>query len=221
MGSPIHQSEKISFRNKYRCNIIEAWGISEGLGTITDFEDINIRPNSIGRPFFSDFLDVDYFPNENVGILYGLSDNEFLEYVGQPELTHEVKRNNYIYSEDIGYKDSDGYFYITGREKEIIVINGIKVFPHDIEEALLNTGNIADCVVFGGKDANGNDTVEAAIVMKTGFNVSDTISALNAKLAPHEAIKKYLVMESLPRNHGGKVDKAIISALKEKQLSEV
>lgn len=215
MGSPILQGEKLAFHDKFGCRIIEAWGNSEGLGTITDFEDLFKKPNSIGRPFFSDFLDIEYYPNEKVGILFGLSDNEFSEYIGQQKLTNAVKHNNYIYSEDIGYKDSDGYFYITGREKEIIVINGIKVFPQDIEETLLSTGAIADCVVFGGKDNKGNDIVEAAIVMKTGFNAKDIITLVNSKLAPHEVIVSFIEMDYLPRNQGGKVDKTAIISKKQ------
>lgn len=213
MGSPIYHSEKIAFCKKYECDIIEVWGNSEGLGTITEPADLYNHPNSIGRPFFTDYLDVEVkgeHGKHGEGILFGISDNEFSEYIGKPELTENVLQGGYIFSEDIGYKDESGYFYLTGRIKDIIVVDGVKVFPADIEEKLIHTNKIFDCAVFSIADDKGNDTVVAAVVMKDDYSARDTIQAVNTIFAPHERIKQYITLDRIPRNHGGKVDRSTI-----------
>lgn len=211
MGSFIYHSEKMAFHKKFSCNIIEVWGNSEGLGTITETKDLYEHPGTIGKPFFTDYLDVSR-NDEGVagGILFGISDNEFSEYVGKPELTREVLHDGYIFSEDIGYRDEEGYFYLTGRVKDIIVVNGIKVFPADIEKELQDTGKITDCTVFSVADHLGNEVVSAALVMSSYESPEEVINSVNYELAPHERIHKYVVVDSIPRNHGGKVDRNFI-----------
>ncbi len=225
MGSPIYHYEKKSFSDKFNCNLIEVWGNSEGLGTITDPFDLQSHPFSIGRPFFTDYLDVsqnDTYAGltSNDGVLFGISDNEFSEYIGKPELTKKVLQDGYIFSEDIGYKDAEGYFYLTGRIKDIIVVNGIKVFPTDIEMEVLSNENVVDCAILSLLDNSGNDIVSAALVMKNGQSAQNAIFEINKRLAPHEQIQKYIVLDMIPRNHGGKADKNVITYLFSKYLEE-
>ena len=210
MGSPIFYSDKKAFYNMFKCNIIEVWGNSEGLGTITEPMDLFDHPHSIGRPFFTDFLDVEGSIENREGVLFGVSDNEFSEYIGKPNLTKEVLRDGLIFSEDIGYKDNEGYFYLTGRTKDLIVVDGIKVFPKDIELAIIQNENVIDCAVFSVQDTNGNDVVSAALVLNSELSAKDIIFNTNKILAPHEKIKQYILLNSIPRNHGGKVDKKAI-----------
>lgn len=210
MGSPIYHSEKMQFYQKFRCNLIEVWGNSEGLGTITEPSDLFEHPFSIGKPFFTDYLDIASSENKKEGVIFGISDNEFSEYIEKPELTSEVLKDGFIFSEDIGYQDDNGYFYLTGRAKDIIVINGIKVFPTDIEKILMQENGVVDCSIIGFREQNGNEVVSAVLVVKNGIKAEEVISKTNNILAPHERIKKHIVLESIPRNHGGKVEKEII-----------
>ena len=213
MGSPIFYSDKKAFFNMFKCNIIEVWGNSEGLGTITEPMDLFDHPYSIGRPFFTDFLDVEGGIENREGVLFGVSDNEFSKYIGNPALTNEVLHDGFIFSEDIGYKDDNGYFYLTGRTKDIIVVDGIKVFPKDIEVTLLQNENVIDCAIFSVLDTNGNDVVSAALVFNGELSAKDIIINTNKILAPHERIKQYILLNNIPRNHGGKVDKKALIEL--------
>ena len=142
--------------------------------------------------------------------MFGISDNKFSEYIEKPELTRNVLRDGFIFSEDIGYKDDNGYFYLTGRVNDIIVINGIKVFPTDIEKIVLKEKEVLDCSIIGIKTQNGNEVVSAAIVLEDECLAEQIISKVNNTLAPHEKIENYIVLKSIPRNHGGKIDKKTI-----------
>jgi len=208
MGSPIYYADKTMFQSKFGCNLIEVWGNSEGLATITHANDLFSKPESIGRPFFADYLDIKQDGQNADGIIYGMSDNEFTEYIGNPELTKEILHEGYIFSEDIGRKDEDGYFYLTGRIKDIIVIDGIKVFPSDIEKILIGQDGVKDCVIFSVENDMGNDEIAAAVVLSDSMNsISNIVNNMNIQLAPHEKIKYCIEVNNIPRNHGGKPDK--------------
>lgn len=219
MGSPILYEDKIRFHEKYQCNVIEVWGNSEGIGTITIPSDLYDKPYSVGRPFFTDFVDVaesELLNKKNgkkCGVLFGASDNEFTEYIGEKNLTQEVLHDGFIYSEDIGVKDADGYFYLTGRVDDIIVVNGMRIFPNDIEKVLMNNNSIIDCAVLAVKDNKGNDLVAAAIVTDGHSDIRNIIQDVNEKLKVHERIGRYLKLDYIPRNHGGKIEKNVIVAL--------
>lgn len=211
MGSPILYSEKTDFYEKYNCKIVEVWGNSEGLGTITEPSDIVVNPKTIGKPFFTDMLCITdngrIVQDEEKGLLTGKSDNLFTEYIGKPELTNKVINNGLIYSEDIGYRNNDGFFYITGRATDIIVVDGLKVFPSDIEKQIMLSDSVSDCAVFATQDDYGNDIVTTALVLKDNTPSTIVINNINSFLAPHETIRKHYVVDSIPRNHGGKIDK--------------
>ncbi|GAI84575.1 unnamed protein product, partial [marine sediment metagenome] len=152
MGAPISGEEKKKVYEFLKSPIVESWGNSEGLGTITDKEDLFVRPNSIGRPFLTEKLCVvsddlvECAPKQR-GRLAGSEETMFVEYANRPDATNQVKKNNLILSDDIGYIDEENYFYILGRDQETFIVNGQTVFLTDIEENLRNKiGIIESCI---------------------------------------------------------------------------
>ena len=126
MGAPISGDEKRKARDTLGSQIVESWGNSESLGTITEPRDLDLRPDSVGRPFLTDELWVvdetltPCAPNER-GRIAGGETAGFEEYSSRPEATLEVKRKKLIISDDIGYTDECGYFYVTGRDQDILL----------------------------------------------------------------------------------------------------
>lgn len=212
MGSPISADTKVKLGTMFNCNVIESWGNSEGLGTITSSEDLRIRPGSIGRTFFSDkivVLDENYNilgPNK-IGLLAGYSDNVFKEYLSDSDLTNKVLRNNLIVSDDLGYFDDKGYFYIIGRQSDKIIVDGNNVFPSDIEPILRSQKGVLDCVVLGVNDEVHGEAAIGVITKdpSTLLSLDDLLASVNANLAPHQRLQRIVVIESFPRNQGGKV----------------
>lgn len=141
MGAPISGDEKKAAFHKLKSPVIESWGNSEGLGTITDRADLFSRPDSIGRPFLTEKICV--VTDELVecelgqsGRLAGPEETMFIEYANRPDATGRVKKNNLVLSDDIGYMDEDHYFYILGRDQESFVVEGRIVFLADMEEGI-------------------------------------------------------------------------------------
>ena len=100
-------------------------------------------------------------PDENgIGEIIVQGDNVFKGYLNDPEKTNEVLINGWCYTGDIGYIDENGFIFITGRQKDMIVLdNGKKIFPEEIEHVLMDLEYIKDVLVFAD-NSNGDDDLK-------------------------------------------------------------
>ena len=100
-------------------------------------------------------------PDENgIGEIILQGDNVFKGYLNDPEKTNEVLINGWCHTGDIGYIDQNGFIFITGRQKDMIVLdNGKKIFPEEIEHVLMDLEYIKDVLVFAD-NSNGDDDLK-------------------------------------------------------------
>lgn len=100
-------------------------------------------------------------PDENgIGEIILQGDNVFKGYLNDPEKTNEVLINGWCHTGDIGYIDENGFIFITGRQKDMIVLdNGKKIFPEEIEHVLMDLEYIKDILVFAD-NSNGDDDLK-------------------------------------------------------------
>ena len=98
-------------------------------------------------------------PDENgIGEIIIQGDNVFKGYLNDPEKTNEVLINGWCHTGDIGYIDENGFIFITGRQKDMIVLdNGKKIFPEEIEHVLMDLEYIKDILVFADNSNGDND----------------------------------------------------------------
>jgi acyl-coenzyme A synthetase/AMP-(fatty) acid ligase len=226
MGAAISGEEKTQAWRLLQSNVIESWGNSESLGTITDPEDIQKRPKSIGRPFVTDelyILDDDRLtklgPNEK-GIIAGNDDAGFLRYCSRPEDTSLAKQNKLIISEDIGYTDDDGFFYVSGRQQDRIVIGDDTVFLTDIESKLRKHPLVKDCCVAPKEPDQVKVELVGVIVVADPLKVSETdfLQQLNALVSPSEQLVHILFLDKIPSVGSGKTDRVKVAALVKERL---
>jgi acyl-coenzyme A synthetase/AMP-(fatty) acid ligase len=221
MGGPISGDEKMAAARLLGCNVIESWGNTESLGTITESEDLETRPNSIGRPFLCDELaivDDDLRPvrHGTQGRIAGGEEAGFLRYSNRPEATNKARREGLIISEDFGYQDEDGYFYILGRESDNVVRNGKSVFMSQIEARIRSHTLVLECCVTSVGDETAVEIV--AIVNPTEPCDSETLRiTLNVLLPEHEQIDRVLTMP-VPRLPNGKFDRLACKRAAEREV---
>ena len=100
-------------------------------------------------------------PDENgIGEIILQGDNVFKGYLNDPEKTNEVLINGWCHTGDIGYIDENGLIFITGRQKDMIVLdNGKKIFPEEVEHVLMDLEYIKDVLVFAD-NSNGDDDLK-------------------------------------------------------------
>ncbi len=216
MGAPITGSEKLHVKRDFGCDIIESWGNSESLGTITDPEDVHIRSDSIGRPFVTDEM---FVVDENcqpvtprlLGRLAGSENAGFLRYCNRPEETILVKKNELIISEDVGYQDEEGYFYIRGRsQNSIVLLDGSTVFLEDLDKGLRELPMIRECSVIPKRGDDGKPTVFVALVLVEGQEASGWENAVRQQLGSQITLEQIRLLNELPRLPSFKINRLAI-----------
>ncbi len=135
-------------------------------------------------------------------------------YWKRPELTREVLREGWFRTGDEGRIDEAGFLSITGRIKEVIRSGGKSVQPEEVERALCAHPGVAEAAVVGLPDAEWGEIVAAAVVAAPGAALTPNLlmEHCRASLSAHKRPKLIRLVDSLPRSHYGKVQRAKLKA---------
>ena len=130
-------------------------------------------------------------------------------YMDMPEETANTLPGGWLRTGDVGYLDARGYLFIKGRTKDVIISGGFNVYPVDVEATLATHPAVAESVVFGMPDAHWGERVEAVVELKAGATAdpAELITHARHGVGPVRAPKTIHIVESLPRNALGKVQK--------------
>lgn len=224
MGAPISGEEKVTVFKCLNSKIIESWGNSESLGTITDSDDIIIRPNSIGRPFVTDELFVvdDKLrfckPNE-LGRIAGGAEAGFIKYANRPKETRQARKKSLIVSEDIGYIDKDGYFYVVGRVQDMVLRKGKTIFISMIEKKLAHSFPGKGILVTVLEQEKSSIELFAIIERNLVQNASELLPKLNKVLKAEERINRLFTVDKIPKLPSGKIDRVSLRELTSRMLN--
>jgi acyl-CoA synthetase (AMP-forming)/AMP-acid ligase II len=155
----------------------------------------------------------DVAPGE-VGEIVGRGTLKAVGYYKKPELTAQTVVDGWIRTGDLGRLDEEGYLYLVGRKKDMIVSGGINVYPEDIEEIMIRHPKILEVSVFGVPHEKWGETPRAAVVLKEGQEAmkEEILEWTNAQLARYQKISDVDFMKGLPRNPSGKVLKRELRA---------
>ena len=146
---------------------------------------------------------IDKTPGEETGEILVKGDNVMMGYYKNPEATAEVFTDDgWFRTGDIGYMDKDGYIYITGRKKNVIILsNGKNVFPEEIEEYIAPIDIILESVVMSRENEAGEPTITAICVPNTELldgktddemyeMIKEEINKINQKLPSYKQIRR-------------------------------
>lgn len=133
-------------------------------------------------------------------------------YVDAPELTAAAMTDGYFRSGDLGHQDAEGYYYITGRSKDIIIRGGANISPTEVEEVLGSHPGVQDVAVVGAADRIFGEVPVAFIVRRHGSEVTpeDLIAYAEGILSDFKVPRRYVFEAELPQGKTGKVDKAAL-----------
>ena len=148
-GAPLSPAVSKGFTD-LGIEIYQGYGLTETSPVLAAENKGHIRAGSIGRPLPAvqvEFRDKD---EDGMGELCAKAPNVMLGYYNNEELTNEVIEDGWFHTGDLGYMDKDGYIFLTGRKKDMIVLkNGKKAFPEEIEILLNKIPGVMDSFVFG------------------------------------------------------------------------
>ncbi|MEI9960634.1 MAG: hypothetical protein WDM76_05720 [Limisphaerales bacterium] len=128
-------------------------------------------------------------------------------YWNQPEETAKVLRENWLYTGDVGYGDAEGYFYITDRKKDMLLVNGINVYPREIEEVIYQFPGVKEAAVIGVPDARRGEQGVAFVAVTEGqtLNEKELLQFIRSKLADYKVPRQVVLLPALPKNATGKI----------------
>jgi acyl-CoA synthetase (AMP-forming)/AMP-acid ligase II len=200
-------------------NLYEYYGMQEsGVLVHSTPQDREMHPDSVGRvSLFSEVKVVDPLGQAvavgEIGEIIGRTPSTATSYFQNAEKTGETFRNGWLHTGDLGSFDADGFLYIRGRKKDMIITGGQNVHAAEVEETLLRNDAIADCAVIGLPDALWGEQVVAVVVIKRGGSINaDTLRAFcREQLAGFKTPKKWFFQtDPLPRTATGKVQKFLL-----------
>ncbi len=226
-GAPMPVALMRDVESKYGVIIIEGDGPTE-CSPVTSANPPNgvRKPGSIGLPLpemeMQIWDDNDHeLPDGEIGELVVRGDNVMLGYHNQPKATAEAMRHGWYHTGDLGYRDSDGYFYIVDRKKDMIIMGGINIYPREIEEVLYSHPMILAAAVIGiPHEVRGEDIV-AVIQLKEGAEITsrEIISYCRERLANFKVPRKVFIRSSLPHGGTGKVLKRLLKKELEMEMT--
>lgn len=128
-------------------------------------------------------------------------------YWNRPEETAEILRDGWLYTGDLARMDSDGFFEIVGRRKDMIIAGGFNIYPREVEEVLYTHPAIEEAVVVGVADSYRGETVRAYVMLKQGMTVTpaELDTWCRKSLAAYKVPHQYEIRDSLPKSAVGKV----------------
>ena len=150
--------------NNLGIKIVQGYGLSETSPVIAAENDKVIKSGSVGVPMINDKIEIVNKDENEIGEIRVKGPNIMLGYYEMPELTNEVLKDGWFYTGDLGYIDKDGCLFITGRNKNMIVLrNGKKVFPEELEILVNRLELVEESMVFGLPDEKVKDDVKVAV----------------------------------------------------------
>jgi len=155
--------------NDFGIVTVQGYGLTECSPVLTAENEKNIRYGSVGLPLPSVEIKIDNPNEDGIGEIIAKAPNVMLGYYEMPEETSEVLKDGWFYTGDLGFIDKDGFIYITGRKKNVIVLkNGKNVYPEEIEQLVAVLPYVSEVMVYG-KPEDDDLTISAKIVYNTDY----------------------------------------------------
>ena len=215
-SAPLPAEQHRAFELTFGIPVIEAMGMTECASTVfaNPQDPARRKYGSPGVPCGVEAKVVDAQGRElsvgEAGEILLRGPNVMLGYYKAPELTRQaIDRGGWLRSGDLGYRDADGYYFITGRLKELIIKGGENIAPREIDEVLLKHPAVLEAAAVGVPDADYGQEIFACVVLKPGQQCTEAELrelCLN-ELGKYKTPKRIRLLDELPKGPSGKVQR--------------
>ncbi|WP_256339740.1 MULTISPECIES: AMP-binding protein [unclassified Streptomyces] len=203
------------FETAFDCVVLEGYGLSE-TSPVASFNTLQAgpRPGSVGTPIPGVEMRVVDDDRRNVahgktGEIVIRGHNVMKRYWQRPKETAGTIRDGWLHTGDVGWIDQDGYFWIVGRTKDVIIRGGYNVYPREVEDVLYEHPAVAEAAVIGLPDADLGEEVGAAVVLKPDAQATaeELREYLKRQVAAYKYPRKIWIVDTLPKGPTGKIVK--------------
>jgi len=187
--------------------VLQGYGLTETTALCTLDDPRDVEPGRVGPAIPG--VEMKLGENEEIVVR---GPNIFPGYWNRPEETAKVLRDGWLYTGDVGYGDADGYFFITDRKKDMLLVNGINVYPREIEEVIYQFPGVKEAAVVGLPDPRKGEQPVAFVVAAEGqiLDEKQLLQFVRGKLADYKVPKRVVFMPALPHNATGKILKTTL-----------
>ena len=212
-ASPLNDEIAKKIQKKFKKAIfLEAYGLVEASTLVTANPVDKVKIGSVGVPLLDyqikiiDSYELE-LPRRVIGEIIikgdGVMKSYFNSSIDNPCSVH----NGWLYTGDLGYLDDDGYLYISGRKKDLIIYNAMHIYPREIEPIIDSFDGVKESAVVAKKDKLYNEIPVAFIVQEEGssINIDKLYQYLQGFLAKAKIPQEFIIVDELPRNASGKV----------------
>ncbi|MGH7977229.1 MAG: long-chain-fatty-acid--CoA ligase [Limisphaerales bacterium] len=212
-SAPLPMQTLKEFEEKFKVPLIEGYGLSEASPVVSKNPLHGIRKaGSIGIPVANVEMSVQdesgkFLGANETGEICVRGGNVMQGYWNQPEETKKVFRDGWLLTGDVGHHDADGYYYITDRKKDMLLVNGINVYPREIEEVIYHFPGVKEAAVVGVPDARRGEQAVAFVAANDGVTLDEKalLQFIRGKLADYKVPKQIIALPALPKNATGKI----------------
>lgn len=224
-GAKWEEASKQSVRCWFpNLTMYEYYGASElSFVTVLNNHEQELKPGSVGKPCYKVKLQIRTKDNEiakenEIGKIYVRSEMVFIGYLyhSNESITEIADEEGWITVDDMGYFDEDGYLYLVGREKNMILYGGINIFPEEIEKVLSSHPEIEEVAVIGLSDEYWGQIVTAVVVGNT--SKKELVKHCKRELASFKVPRKWIFLEEMPHTISGKIARAELKHLIESKV---
>ena len=205
-----------AFEAKFGIGIVETMGLTETAAPSfsNPMDPAQRKSGAVGRASGCQAKVVDAqlqdLPDGTVGEIVIQGPQVMRGYYKNPQATQEAfTPDGWLRTGDLGYRDADGFFFVTGRIKELIIKGGENIAPREIDEVLLQHPAVLDAAVVGVPDKHYGQDIRACIILRPGHEASsDHLKSFCVeKLGRYKAPREFLFVQELPRGPSGKVQR--------------
>jgi acyl-CoA synthetase (AMP-forming)/AMP-acid ligase II len=216
-GSALTPDDRNQIRNRICPNFLEYYSSTEGGGVSTLSPEDQLKySDSVGRPALS--VDVDIVdsedqlqPRNTIGRIRYRGPAVADGFYADPEATKESFKSGWFYPGDLGTMNEEGYLFLKGRSKDMIIRGGVNIYPQEIEATLMSHPAVAEAAVVGWPSKEFNEEIAAFVILKTELDLADLTLWCSERLARYKVPKQIFSLKEFPRTSLGKVIKADLS----------
>ncbi|MEJ0094941.1 MAG: AMP-binding protein [Methylocella sp.] len=210
-GMPLLETVAQRWAEVTKSPLVEGYGLSEASPVLTFNPTRHVKSGTIGVPLpWTEIKCVDdagrEVPIGEPGELIARGPQVMAGYWKQAADTEDGLRGGWLYTGDIATMDSDGYFTIVDRRKDMILVSGFNVYPNEVEAALSKLSGVKECAVIGVPDHATGEAVKAYIVCQDKALAVEAVRAFcKTRLAAYKVPKSVVFRDDLPKSNVGKI----------------
>ena len=217
-GSMLYAEERAAVLQRLSPNFINNYSSTEGGGiSVLTPAHPTEKAGSVGRSIFMNEIQIvddehRLLPPGETGRIRHRSPTTATSFFNNPEESAKYFRDDWYYTGDLGWLDDDGFLWLAGRSKEMIIRGGVNIYPAEIEEPLLRLPEVQDCAAVAWPARMMGEEIALFVVPATPVTEERILDAAREHLTPYKVPRKVFLVEDLPKNAFGKVLRAKLAA---------